>query len=41
MSPVEAKEFGLIDKILEHPFGERDDQDKSHLANPTVISSQI
>lgn len=26
MSPVEAKEFGIIDKILEHPLQEKDEQ---------------
>lgn len=24
MSPLEAKEFGIIDKVLEHPLQERE-----------------
>ncbi|XP_066601022.1 ATP-dependent Clp protease proteolytic subunit [Prorops nasuta] len=36
MTPQEAKEFGLIDKVLEHPLQEKDDQP---IAKSTVQSS--
>lgn len=26
MTPLEAKEFGIIDKVLEHPLQEREDE---------------
>lgn len=29
MSPTDAKEFGIIDKILEHPLQEKDAESKS------------
>lgn len=29
MSPVDAKEFGIIDKVLEHPLQEKDEVDST------------
>ncbi|XP_034951347.1 ATP-dependent Clp protease proteolytic subunit, mitochondrial [Chelonus insularis] len=36
MSPVDAKEFGIIDKILEHPLQETDEEEKSSMTETTV-----
>lgn len=29
MSPMDAKEFGIIDKVLEHPMQENDEKSES------------
>lgn len=34
MNPLEAKEFGIIDKVLEHPLQEREESNSS-TDNPT------
>lgn len=34
MTPIEAKEFGIIDKVLEHPLQEQTETPAS-IENPT------
>lgn len=42
MTPLEAKEFGIIDKVLEHPLQEREEQMLTNLnrdkANTTTTT---
>lgn len=40
MTPTDAKEFGIIDKVLEHPLEEREENvDSSHVASNTVVAN--
>ena len=39
MTPSEARDFGIIDKILEHPCSEREEQEKSHLTEQSATAT--
>lgn len=39
MAPSEAKEFGIIDKILEHPLQEREQDTSSRRSEDAAVSS--
>lgn len=39
MTPLEAKEFGIIDKVLEHPLQEREDPLSTNSIQPNTTTT--